>query len=149
MAGQEIRAIGGDPSLELIRRHGSFNCANALTAEIDPSFELLILRGARFRGELGQASDKRAADTFDAYQACSAGAAVGGASRWQATRCPASRERSSGSSILQRSNTYGHRVWKRQPVGGLIGLGPSPLRMIRWRAAPGSGTGTAESNACV
>ncbi len=38
-------------------------------------------------------------------------------------------------------------MWKRQPAGGLIGLGTSPLRMIRRRAAPGCGTGTADSSA--
>jgi hypothetical protein len=35
-------------------------------------------------------------------------------------------------------------VWKRHPLGGLIGLGTSPFGMIGLRAAPGSGTGTAE-----
>ena len=39
----------------------------------------------------------------------------------------------------------GQRGWKRQPVGGLTGLGTSPFRMIRWSAAargPGSGSPT-------
>ena len=35
-------------------------------------------------------------------------------------------------------------MWKRHPLGGLIGLGTSPLRMIGLRMAPGFGTGTAE-----
>jgi hypothetical protein len=33
----------------------------------------------------------------------------------------------------------GHLVWKRHPLGGLIGLGTSPFGMIGLRAAPGSG----------
>jgi hypothetical protein len=40
-------------------------------------------------------------------------------------------------------------VWKRHPLGGLIGLGTSPFRIIGVRAAPGRGTGTAESKALV
>ena len=36
-----------------------------------------------------------------------------------------------------------------EPLGGLIGLGTSPLRMIGLRMAPGSGTGTADSSARV
>lgn len=36
-------------------------------------------------------------------------------------------------------------MWKRHPLGGLIGLGTSPLRIIGVRAARGSGTGTAAS----
>ncbi len=38
---------------------------------------------------------------------------------------------------------------KRQPAGGFIGVGISPLRMIRLRRAPGTGTGTADSSASV
>ena len=39
----------------------------------------------------------------------------------------------------------GQRVWKRQPLGGLIGEGGSPLRMMRLRecCTSGSGMGTA------
>jgi hypothetical protein len=40
-------------------------------------------------------------------------------------------------------------VRKRQPLGGLIGLGTSPLRMMRFFAASGSGTGTADKSASV
>src|ERR1700723_2994565 len=61
-------------------------------------------------------------------------------SRWQAETWPSPTGRSSGSSTRQRSNANGQRVWKRQPVGGLIGLGTSPVRMMRWRFAVGSGT---------
>jgi len=35
-------------------------------------------------------------------------------------------------------------VWKRHPLGGLIGLGTSPFKIIGLRTAPGCGTGTAE-----
>jgi hypothetical protein len=43
------------------------------------------------------------------------------------------------------------RVWKRQPLGGLMGLGTSPSsRMrLRLRSMTGSGMGTAESSAWV
>ena len=40
------------------------------------------------------------------------------------------------------------RGWKRQPDGGLTGLGTSPLRMTRWRRSSGSGTGMADMSAC-
>ena len=43
----------------------------------------------------------------------------------------------------------GQRGWKRQPLGGLAGLGTSPSRMIRFRARVGSGTGIAEISAFV
>ena len=43
----------------------------------------------------------------------------------------------------------GQRVRKTQPEGGSIGLGMSPLRMMRSRFARGSGTGAAESSAWV
>ena len=49
------------------------------------------------------------------------------------TTWPVLTLRSSGSSVRQRSNTKGQRVWKRQPEGGLIGLGTSPRRMMRLR----------------
>ena len=55
--------------------------------------------------------------------------------RWQATRCPARRPAATGSSTAQRSVANGQRVWKRQPRGGSTGLGTSPVRMIRSRAA--------------
>src|SRR5882724_8336090 len=70
--------------------------------------------------------------------------ASGSTSRGHANHRPSPVDRSFGSSVLQRSNTNGHRVWKRHPPGGLIGLGTSPFRIIGVRAAPGSGTGTAE-----
>ena len=51
----------------------------------------------------------------------------------------------------QTSMTRGQRVQKLQPLGGFAGLGTSPVRMMRWRwrAAFGSGMGTAESSAWV
>src|SRR5262249_19620278 len=69
--------------------------------------------------------------------------------KWQATRCPGFTLRIAGSSTRQRAPAEGQRVWKRQPVGGLIGLGTSPERMIRRRGALGSCSGTAESSASV
>ena len=64
---------------------------------------------------------------------------------------PAALVEQCGTSTGQRSKTFGQRVWKTQPVGGLIGLGTSPLRMIRLRRAStsGSGLGTAEISAWV
>jgi hypothetical protein len=44
-----------------------------------------------------------------------------------------------GSFCEQRSKAWGQRVWKRQPGGGLIGLGTSPFKMTRFLAASGSG----------
>ena len=63
----------------------------------------------------------------------------------------------SGGSIVRQSSGWPsrsysqQRVWKRQPGGGLTGLGTSPLRMtrLRLRSATGSGTGTADSSARV
>ena len=49
--------------------------------------------------------------------------------RWHATRRP-STTRSAGSSVLHFSDAYGHLVWKRQPFGGLIGLGISPSSSV-------------------
>lgn len=51
----------------------------------------------------------------------------------------------------QISVARGHRVWKRQPDGGLIGLGGSPetTRRSRERFCRGSGIGIADSSAWV
>ena len=56
-----------------------------------------------------------------------------------------------GTICLHSSMANGHRVWKWQPDGGLIGDGTSPVKMIRSRVAyiSGSGTGTAEISARV
>ena len=71
--------------------------------------------------------------------------------RWQATQCPGLNSRHRGSSRAQRSTAIGQRVRKRQPEGGLAGLGTSPVRMMRSRLASSSGSwiGTADSSAWV
>jgi hypothetical protein len=43
----------------------------------------------------------------------------------------------------------GQRGWKWQPLGGLIGLGTSPVKTIRFRFTLGSGIGTADNKASV
>jgi hypothetical protein len=52
-----------------------------------------------------------------------------------------------GSSAEQRGWACGQRVWKRQPVGGLNGLGTSPCSMTRLVCKLGSGFGIAASSA--
>ena len=55
-------------------------------------------------------------------------------------------------SVSQRvSCRNGHRVWKRQPDGGLDGEGRSPVSRMRSRRSSisGSGTGTADMSAIV
>ncbi|MNY05363.1 hypothetical protein D3C86_1380830 [compost metagenome] len=69
--------------------------------------------------------------------------------RWQATKCSAPMSLKAGSAVLQMSFAKGQRVWKRQPEGGLTGLGMSPWRMMRSLRTVGSGMGTAESSAWV
>ena len=57
-----------------------------------------------------------------------------------------------GGSIEAHSEmATGQRVRKRQPDGGFAGLGRSPFKMVRWRCASmsGSGTGTADINDLV
>src|SRR6185295_15738377 len=68
---------------------------------------------------------------------------------WQATQWPAEISLSTCSFSEHEGTRSEHRVWKRQPDGGLIGLGTSPSRMIRLRRTAGSGMGTAESSASV
>ena len=50
---------------------------------------------------------------------------------------------------MQRSTACGQRVWKRHPVGGLIGDGTSPRRMMRSCFLVASGTGIADKSAWV
>ena len=71
--------------------------------------------------------------------------------RWQATQWFSRASRRSGSSSAHRSTAIGQRVLNRQPLGGLIGLGTSPSRMMRFRvlACAGLGIGTLDSSACV
>src|SRR5689334_9122303 len=68
---------------------------------------------------------------------------------WQATQWPGEISFSTWSFCEHDGTRRPQRVWKRQPEGGLIGLGTSPSRMIRLRLSVGSGMGTAESNASV
>ena len=53
--------------------------------------------------------------------------------------------------LVQRSTACQQRVRKRQPLGGSIGLGTSPVEDDPLPGAlhGGSGSGTAESSACV
>ena len=74
--------------------------------------------------------------------------------KWQAIWCvPPSTTASGGSCAAQISCAFQHRVRNRQPDGGLIGLGTSPVSRIRSRWAlsrrAGSGTGTADISATV
>src|SRR5699024_12659728 len=52
--------------------------------------------------------------------------------------------RKTGSSVAHLSVANGQRVWKRQPVGGSIGEGTSPFKMIRSFFLSGSMLGIAE-----
>ena len=72
--------------------------------------------------------------------------------KWQATGCPEPPwDTSGGSSCAQISFAFQQRVRKRQPDGGLAGLGTSPSSMILVRLPRWSGDsiGTADSSACV
>src|SRR6266567_3489033 len=69
--------------------------------------------------------------------------------KWQATRWPGAISRGSGSSVAQRSAASGQRVRNRQPDGGLIGDGGSPLIVAVARPAPGSVDGIDSSSALV
>src|SRR5262249_60871149 len=68
---------------------------------------------------------------------------------WQATQWSRETSFKTCSFSEQDGTRMEQRVWKRQPEGGLIGLGTSPSRMIRLRLTAGSGMGTAESSASV
>lgn len=63
--------------------------------------------------------------------------------RWHATMWLGLMRSSSGAFSLQTGLACGHLGWNRQPLGGLIGLGTSPGRMIFIALAFGSGIGTA------
>src|SRR3989304_6567 len=69
----------------------------------------------------------------------------------QAAQWAVRSSRSSGTTRRHSSTAMGQRGWKTHPAGGSTGLGTSPRRMIRWRSASttGSGTGTAERSAWV
>src|SRR6476659_7265921 len=70
-------------------------------------------------------------------------------SRWHENRRPLPASRNVGSSVLQRLNTNGQRVWKWQPDGGAIGEGMSPSSTMRSFLARGLGIGAAASSARV
>ena len=59
--------------------------------------------------------------------------------KWQATWWPGPISRISGTSSAQRASARGQRVRKRQPDGGLIGLGGSPVRAAIVRGRLGVG----------
>ena len=63
--------------------------------------------------------------------------------KWQATVWPVASSRRSGSSLAQSSWAFQQRVRKRQPEGGSMGLGTSPVsRMrVRWAACAAVGVG--------
>jgi len=69
--------------------------------------------------------------------------------RIHATSCPGEISLNSGSICAHCSIAIGQRVRKRQPDGGLIGVGTSPCKVMRLRFCFGSGIGIADSNACV
>ena len=58
---------------------------------------------------------------------------------------------SSGSPAAHSAMAMGKRGWKTHPAGGLAGLGGSPGSTTRSRSASamGSGSGMADSSACV
>ncbi len=61
----------------------------------------------------------------------------------------AGSSRMGGSWAAQSSAARGHRVRNRQPLGGWIGDGGSPLIVAAVRAAPGSVLGTESRSARV
>ena len=81
---------------------------------------------------------------IDSCQHCGASCA-----KWQATKWPGAICRNAGASVLQRSHACAHRVWKRHPDGGWIGLGTSPCRTTLWRRSASSICGIAERSAFV
>src|SRR5262249_5374100 len=68
---------------------------------------------------------------------------------WQATQWRGEISLRTCSFSEQDGTRNEQRVWKRQPEGGLIGLGTSPSRRMRLRFIVGSGIGTAERSASV
>ena len=69
--------------------------------------------------------------------------------KWQATRCPGPSSRGCGTSDAHTSCARGQRVRNRQPDGGEIGDGGSPVSVAVARAAPGSVDGIESSSALV
>ena len=58
-----------------------------------------------------------------------------------ATVCPGANSRVGGTAFLHSSVASGQRGWKTQPLGGLSGLGSSPLMMERGRVRSITGSG--------
>ena len=54
-----------------------------------------------------------------------------GSAKWHAQKWPGATSRSCGTSLEHTSFAIGQRVWNGQPVGGSIGEGGSPFRMMR------------------
>ena len=76
-----------------------------------------------------------------------------GCRKWQAHWWSPRSSMSGGTTSAQMAGSPScwrswQRGWKRQPDGGLTGLGTSPLRMTRWRRSSGFGTGMADMSAC-
>src|SRR5262249_6677411 len=69
--------------------------------------------------------------------------------RWQATVWPDAIALSSGSTCAHWGMANGQRGWKWQPLGGLIGDGTSPDRMISSRVTSGCAGSAAENSAFV
>ena len=67
--------------------------------------------------------------------------------KWHAAPWSAPWLSSIGSTSAQIGCAIGQRVRKRQPEGGSIGLGTSPVRTMRLLFRPGTGSGFAESRA--
>ena len=82
----------------------------------------------------GQGVGHGAASTSHPDARCSPGST----GKWHAVAWPGGSPvfgSSTGSSAAQRSLAFGHRPWKRQPFGGSIGDGTSPLSRIRSRGS--------------
>ena len=62
-------------------------------------------------------------------------------------KCPSLTSVNSGGFSLHSVEAYGHLGLKRQPAGGVIGLGTSPLKPALMFLTFGSGIGTASINA--
>lgn len=70
---------------------------------------------------------------------------------WHAAHWPSLYSANAGTSLAHTSFANGQRVRNTHPLGGLIGLGNSPLIWILslFRSTSGSGIGTALNNALV
>jgi hypothetical protein len=71
-----------------------------------------------------------------------------GINMWQAAAWSPSRV-SGGSPATQHASAWAQRVWKRQPGGGLMGLGGSPVKVTCSPRRSGSIAGMAPSSARV